>query len=127
MTDTDTRAEARRSPFARRSTQQGPRATFRQLLPFIFEHRPVLIWVAVLSIIGALTSLAQPLLVGRVINVVEAGEPPDLYCGPVRLADGREISGILYPRALAEGRHRDISAYGDWRAYMAARQNETGG
>jgi gamma-glutamylcyclotransferase (GGCT)/AIG2-like uncharacterized protein YtfP len=56
----------------------------------------------------------------------EAGEPPDLYCWPVRLADGREISGILYPRALAEGRHRDISAYGDWRAYVAARQSETG-
>lgn len=75
MSDTDTRAETRRSPFARRSPQPGPRATFRQLLPFIFEHRPVLIWVAVLSIVGALTSLAQPLLVGRVINVVEAGEP----------------------------------------------------
>jgi ABC-type multidrug transport system fused ATPase/permease subunit len=66
-----------RSPrrgFGRRDTPPGPRATFRQLLPFIFEHRPVLIWVAILSILGALASLAQPLLVGRVINVVEAGE-----------------------------------------------------
>ena len=75
MSDTDTRTETRRSPFARRSPQEGPRATFTQLLPFIFEHRPVLVWVAVLSIVGALASLAQPLLVGRVINVVEAGEP----------------------------------------------------
>jgi gamma-glutamylcyclotransferase (GGCT)/AIG2-like uncharacterized protein YtfP len=58
---------------------------------------------------------------------VEAGEPPDLYRGIVRLADAREISGILYPRELAEGRHRDISAYGDWRAYMAARQCEASG
>jgi hypothetical protein len=58
---------------------------------------------------------------------VEAGEPPHLYCGKVRLADGREISGILYPRELAEGRHRDISDYGDWRAYTAARQSEPGG
>jgi gamma-glutamylcyclotransferase (GGCT)/AIG2-like uncharacterized protein YtfP len=58
---------------------------------------------------------------------VEAGEPPNLYRGTVRLADGREIFGILYPRELAEGRHRDISAYGDWRAYMAARQSEAGG
>ena len=58
---------------------------------------------------------------------VEAGEPPNLYCGPVRLADGREISGILYPRELAEARHRDISDYGDWRAYTAARQSEPGG
>lgn len=70
-------ARSRRgSPFGRRGdAPQGPRATFRQLLPFIFEHRPVLIWVAVLSIVGALASLAQPLLVGRVINIVEADEP----------------------------------------------------
>jgi len=53
---------------------------------------------------------------------VEAGEPPDLYCGPVRLVDGRTVRGILYPRALAEGRHPDISEFGDWRAYMASRQ-----
>ena len=51
---------------------------------------------------------------------VEAGEPPNLYRGPVRLDDGRERDGILYPRELAEGRHRDISEFGGWRAYMAA-------
>jgi gamma-glutamylcyclotransferase (GGCT)/AIG2-like uncharacterized protein YtfP len=52
---------------------------------------------------------------------VEAGEPPNLYKGPVRLEDGRVVDGILYPRELAEGRHRDISAFGDWRAYVGAR------
>jgi gamma-glutamylcyclotransferase (GGCT)/AIG2-like uncharacterized protein YtfP len=51
---------------------------------------------------------------------VEAGEPPGLYCGPVRLADGRVVNGILYPRDLAEGKHPDISAHGGWRAYRAA-------
>jgi len=55
---------------------------------------------------------------------VEAGEPPNLYRGPVKLQDGRELDGILYPRALAEGVHRDISSYGDWRAYMADRKRE---
>jgi gamma-glutamylcyclotransferase (GGCT)/AIG2-like uncharacterized protein YtfP len=55
---------------------------------------------------------------------VEAGEPPNLYKGPVKLADGRVVDGILYPRALAETRHRDISEYGGWRAYWAARQRE---
>jgi gamma-glutamylcyclotransferase (GGCT)/AIG2-like uncharacterized protein YtfP len=49
---------------------------------------------------------------------VEAGEPPRLYRGPVTLSDGRQVDGILYPRELAEGRHRDISEFGDWRAYM---------
>jgi gamma-glutamylcyclotransferase (GGCT)/AIG2-like uncharacterized protein YtfP len=49
---------------------------------------------------------------------VEAGEPPNLYCGPVRLADARTVNGILFPRALAEGSYKDISAFGDWRTYM---------
>lgn len=53
---------------------------------------------------------------------VEAGEPPNLYKGPVKLADGRVVDGILSPRELAEGRHREISEYGGWRAYGAARQ-----
>ena len=53
---------------------------------------------------------------------VEAGEPPDLYKGPITLADGRVVDGILYPRALAEGRHPDISSYRGWRAYVAARE-----
>ncbi|WP_353829242.1 ABC transporter ATP-binding protein [Agromyces sp. SYSU T0242] len=67
---------ARRSPFGRRGeTPVGPRATFRQLLPFIFEHRPVLALVVVLSIVGALATLAQPLLVSRVITLVEAEDP----------------------------------------------------
>jgi len=56
---------------------------------------------------------------------VEAGEPPHLYRGRVRLADGREVFGILYPRALAE-RHPDISAYGGWRAYRAAPPGDHG-
>ena len=61
------------------------------------------------------------LLPEEVWRRVEAGEPPNLYKGPVRLADGRVVDGILYPRELAEGRQRDISDYGSWRAYAAAR------
>lgn len=67
--------DSRRRGFGRRPAPEGPRASFRQLLPFIFEHKPVLIVVAVLSIIAALASLAQPLLVSQVITIVEAGEP----------------------------------------------------
>ncbi|MAY68343.1 MAG: hypothetical protein CMM77_14615 [Rhodospirillaceae bacterium] len=50
---------------------------------------------------------------------VEAGEPPGLYCGPVELDDGRVLDGILYPREMAEGKHKDISAFGGWREYAA--------
>lgn len=63
-----------RSPFARRGPQEGPRATFRQLLPYLFEHKRMLWFIVALSILGAAASLAQPLLVSRVISVVEAGQ-----------------------------------------------------
>ncbi|HVA86530.1 MAG TPA: gamma-glutamylcyclotransferase [Candidatus Saccharimonadales bacterium] len=57
---------------------------------------------------------------------VEVGEPPGLYRGPVKLADGRVVPGILYRRELAEGVHRDISSYGSWRRYIGEREHERG-
>lgn len=54
---------------------------------------------------------------------VEAGEPPYLYCGDVYLEDGRIVDGILYPREEAI-KYPDISAYGDWRIYMASKQSK---
>jgi len=65
---------SRTAPARRRgrgAPQDGPRATFRQLLPFLFEHKRTLIVVAVLSVFGAATSLVQPLLVGQVITAVQ--------------------------------------------------------
>jgi gamma-glutamylcyclotransferase (GGCT)/AIG2-like uncharacterized protein YtfP len=56
---------------------------------------------------------------------VEAGEPPGLYRGPVELADGRTVPGILFPRELAEGIHRDITEFGGWRQYWSSRERET--
>jgi ABC-type multidrug transport system fused ATPase/permease subunit len=53
----------------------GPRATFRQLLPYLFEHKKVLSVVIGLSILGAAASLAQPLLVSQVITVVQHTGP----------------------------------------------------
>jgi gamma-glutamylcyclotransferase (GGCT)/AIG2-like uncharacterized protein YtfP len=50
---------------------------------------------------------------------VEAGEPEGLYRGRVRLEDGSEVWGILYPRELAERRGTDISHHGDWRRYSS--------
>lgn len=63
-------ATARRR--GRGAQPEGPRATFRQLLPFLFEHKRTLIVVAILSVIGAATSLVQPLLVGQVIEAVQS-------------------------------------------------------
>ncbi|WP_370446247.1 ABC transporter ATP-binding protein [Cryobacterium sp. Y57] len=58
-----------------RAAPTGPRATFSQLLPYLFEHKKVLSVVIVLSVLGAAASLAQPLLVSRVITIVQANDP----------------------------------------------------
>jgi ATP-binding cassette subfamily B protein len=72
--ETPRTSSARRSPFGRRGgTPEGPRATFGQLLPYLFEHKKVLYFVIGLSILGAAASLAQPLLVSQVISVVGEG------------------------------------------------------
>ncbi|MCW4458549.1 ABC transporter ATP-binding protein [Microbacterium sp. MPKO10] len=67
-------ATPRRSPFARRA-DDGPRATFRQLLPYLFEHKGPLAAALVLGVLGAAASLAQPLLVSQVIQLVERAQP----------------------------------------------------
>jgi ATP-binding cassette subfamily B protein len=66
-------AGPRRGRRGGRKPEDGPRATFGQLLPFLFEHKRTLVVVAVLSILSAVTMLVQPLLVGQVITRVQAG------------------------------------------------------
>ncbi|PJJ71145.1 ATP-binding cassette subfamily B protein [Diaminobutyricimonas aerilata] len=65
-------ATARRG-LRRPKTDEGPRARFSELLPYLLEHKRVLGFVVVLSVLGAAASLAQPLLVSQVIAVVESG------------------------------------------------------
>jgi ABC-type multidrug transport system fused ATPase/permease subunit len=69
-----TTSAPRRGPLGRRPADDGPRASFRQLLPYLTEHRGVLAVVVGLSLVGAATSLLQPLLVSQVIGLVQAGE-----------------------------------------------------
>ena len=52
----------------------GPKAKFSQLTPYLLEHKPALAIAVVLSLIGAVVSLAQPLLVGQVITAVQEGQ-----------------------------------------------------
>lgn len=47
-------------------------------------------------------------------------EPPGLCIGKVRLAGGDETLGVLGEPILCEGQ-REITEYGGWRAYVAAR------
>ena len=67
---TPARRRGRRTP----ADESGPRATLSQLLPFLFEHKATLIVVAVLSVFGAVATLAQPLVVGQVIERVQLGD-----------------------------------------------------
>lgn len=57
----------------RNDADDGPRASFRQLLPYILEHRGLLAAALALSLAGAGTALAQPLLAGQVVGIVEDG------------------------------------------------------
>lgn len=50
---------------------KGPRANFKELIPYITAERTPVIIAMVLSVIGAGLSLAQPVMVGSVINAVE--------------------------------------------------------
>ncbi|MFS0712727.1 ABC transporter ATP-binding protein [Microbacterium sp. 2P01SA-2] len=67
----DTRSRMRGG---RRRTDEGPRARLSQLLPYLFEHKGVLVVVAVLSVIEAVATLGQPLIVGQVIERVQVGD-----------------------------------------------------
>jgi len=61
------------SPFARPKKTDGPRATFGRLLSYLFENKPAMVVIIVLSILGAGASLAQPLLVNQVVTAVQHG------------------------------------------------------
>lgn len=56
-----------------RAGDDGPRASFRELIPYLLEHRGLLAIALMLSLAGAAASLAQPLLAGSVVGIVEGG------------------------------------------------------
>lgn len=67
---------------AGRPDKNAPKATFKQLWPYLAQHKGSLVLAAVLSLIGAVLSLAQPLLTGQVINAVQKHQA---VVGPVAL------------------------------------------
>ncbi|MDG2497293.1 MAG: ABC transporter ATP-binding protein [Aquiluna sp.] len=50
---------------------KGPRAKLTDLVPYLKEHRKTLILALVLSVVGSLLALGQPLLIGQLITAVE--------------------------------------------------------
>ncbi|KZX21346.1 ABC transporter ATP-binding protein [Rathayibacter tanaceti] len=79
----------------RPSRDDGPRASFSQLVPYLLEHRGILSIVVLLSLVGAVASLGQPLLVGQVITRVQDG----LDLGPLVWA----LVGLVVASGLISG------------------------
>lgn len=65
----------RRGPFSRPARGVGPRAGFKDLLPYLAAHRVVLGAAIALSVVVAATSLAQPLIVSELVRRVQAALP----------------------------------------------------
>lgn len=59
---------------AMRPKDDGPKAKFSQLVPYLKEHRGALSVAVVLSLVGAGANLAQPLVVGNIIKAVQSGK-----------------------------------------------------
>jgi gamma-glutamylcyclotransferase (GGCT)/AIG2-like uncharacterized protein YtfP len=56
-------------------------------------------------------------------DYLNANEPPNMYPADVVLEDGEVLTAFLYPQELVtQYKWKDISHYGGWAAYQAARQ-----
>ncbi len=73
-TDTSQRP-ARGGLFARRKPDDGPRAKFRQLLPYLLQNKPLIVVVVILSVLGSVATVAQPLLVRQGITNFQDKQP----------------------------------------------------
>lgn len=76
----------------------GPKAKFSQLVPYLKEHKGALGVAVVLSLIGAGTSLAQPLVVGNIITAVQKNEDlSGIIIALIAITIGSTLtSGMMY-------------------------------
>ena len=81
---------------------KGPKASFKSLLPYLAQHKKPLIVAVVLSLFGASVSLAQPLVVGQLINAVQNSKPTTLLA----LA----LLGVVVASAASDGFMRYLLA-----------------
>jgi ABC-type multidrug transport system fused ATPase/permease subunit len=76
-TETSQRTE-RGGIFSRRKPEPGPRAKFSQLLPYLLQNKPLIVVVVILSVIGSLATVAEPLLVRQGITNFQDKQPIEL-------------------------------------------------
>ena len=81
----------------------GPKAKFSQLWPYLMEHKPALWFAVVLSVIGAGVNLGQPLIVGKLIDAVQNKHDATSWAiGLVVVLLGTAITGGLMYYILAK-------------------------
>ena len=85
----------------------------------IGDRHPAMIRVAMAGAAIAVEVWAVP---PEGIAAILQREPPGLCIGKIRLADGREVLGVLAEPLLCEGQ-REITSFGGWRAYLAVRRS----
>jgi ABC-type multidrug transport system fused ATPase/permease subunit len=66
---------ARAGIFGRRKPDDGPRAKFSQLLPYVLQNKPLIVVVIILSVLGSLATVAQPLLIRQGITNFQDKQP----------------------------------------------------
>jgi ABC-type multidrug transport system fused ATPase/permease subunit len=75
MTTETSQRPARGGLFSRRKPDDGPRAKFSQLLPYLLQNKPLIAVVIVLSVLGSVATVAQPLLVRQGITNFQDKQP----------------------------------------------------
>lgn len=81
----------------------GPKAKFSQLWPYLMEHKPALWFAVVLSVLGAVVNLGQPLIVGQLINAVQNKQDVTGWAiGLVVVLLGTALTGGLMYYVLAK-------------------------
>ena len=80
-----------------------PKAKFSQLWPYLMEHKPALWLAVVLSILGAIVNLGQPLIVGQLIDAVQKKQDATGWAiGLVVVLLGTAVTGGLMYYVLAK-------------------------
>ena len=81
----------------------GPKAKFSQLWPYLMEHKPALWFAVVLSILGAVVNLGQPLIVGQLIDAVQKKQDVTGWAiGLIAVLLGTALTGGLMYYVLAK-------------------------
>jgi len=82
---------------------EGPKAKFSQLWPYLMEHKPALWLAVILSIIGAGVNLGQPIIVGQLIDAVQKKQDVTGWAiGLMAVLLGTAITGGLMYYILAK-------------------------